>query len=93
MSLPFSGSETAIWERLIHPEKGDLPPEAARFFLNLSFEVEDLNHIHELTVKGQQNELTPEEAETLRNYRQVGLQIDLLQSKARLAIQRGSKPS
>ncbi|HEY5311248.1 MAG TPA: hypothetical protein VIK18_01970 [Pirellulales bacterium] len=88
MSLPLSGSETAIWERLIHPEKGDLPPEAARFFLNLSFEAEDLNHMHELAVKGQQDELTPEEAEALRNYRQVGLQIDLLQSKARLAIQR-----
>jgi hypothetical protein len=57
----------------------------------MSLGAEDLNHIHELTLKGQQDELTPDEAETLRNYRQVGLQIDLLQSKARLAIQRSSK--
>jgi hypothetical protein len=49
--------------------------------------------MHELAVKGQTGELTLEEAETLHNYRQVGLQIDLLRSKARLAIQRGPNPS
>jgi len=93
MSLPLSGSEAAIWERVNHPERGDLPHEAATFFLNLSFEPVDLNQMHELAIKGEQDELTPEEAEALRNYRQVGLQIDLLRSKARLAIQRSPKPS
>ena len=91
MAIPLSGSEIAIWERVIHPERGDLPHEAAQFFLNLSFEADDLNRLHELAVKGQNGELTPDEVETLRNYRQIGLQIDLLRSKARLVLQNGEK--
>ena len=87
MSLSTPASEIAIWERVIRPERGDLPPDAARFFLSLAFEPDDLGRIHELAVKNQDGTLTPEEAEALHNYRQVGLQIDLLRSKARLAMQ------
>lgn len=92
MASSFSGSEIAIWERVIHPERGDLPADAARFFLNLEFEAEDLQRMHELAVKGQAGELTADEAEVLRNYRQIGLQIDVLRSKARLAM-RDSRPA
>jgi hypothetical protein len=88
MSLD-SASEIAIWSRVIHPDRGDLPPEAARFFLNLAFEQNDLDRIHELLAKNQTGELSEAEAEVLRDYLQVGLQIDLLRSKARLAIQNG----
>ena len=51
---------------------------------------DDLNRLHELAVKGQNGDLTAEEAEALRNFRQVGLQIDLLRSKARLAIKQSA---
>lgn len=81
-----STSETAIWERVIQPERANLPPGAAQFFLSLSFGQDDLARIHELAAKNQQGTLSAEEAEALRNYRQIGLQIDLLRSKARLAI-------
>jgi hypothetical protein len=84
-------SETAIWERVIHPERGDLPREAALFFLNLAFDRNDLDRIHELTVKNQEGALAADELDALRNYRQVGLQLDLLRSKARLAI--GGNPA
>ena len=93
MSLSSEASEIAIWERVIHSEKGDLPPEAAQFFLNLSFEPRDLDRMHELAVKSQADELLPEEAEELRNYRQIGLQIDLLRSKARRALRNSSQAS
>jgi hypothetical protein len=86
MSLSSHSSETAIWERVIHPDRGDLPREAAMFFLNLAFEPSDLDRIHELAVKNQEGTIAADEAEALRNYRQVGLQLDLLRSKARLAI-------
>jgi hypothetical protein len=89
MSLD-SSSEIAIWERVIHPDRGDLPADAARFFLNLSFEQNDLDRIHELAAKNQAGALAGGEAEALRNYRQIGLQIDLLRSKARLTMQQGS---
>lgn len=85
-------SETAIWERVIHPERGDLPPEAARFFMQLTFEQSDLERMHDLADKGQAGELTVEEADSLRNFRQIGLQIDLLRSKARLALKNNPQP-
>jgi len=83
-----SSSESAIWDRVIHPDRGDLTPAAAEFFLNLSFDQDDLDRMHELAVKGQEGTLSTEESEALRNYRQIGLQIDLLRSKARLTIAR-----
>ncbi len=86
--LPFdSTSEIAIWQRVIHPERGDLPVEAAAYFLKLTFDQSDLDRMHELATKNQQSPLSADEAEALRNYRQIGLQIDLLRSKARQAIQ------
>jgi hypothetical protein len=84
-----SASETAIWERVIHSERGDLPVEAARFFLQLAFEEDDLDRMRCLAAKNQEGTLAPEETEALRNYRQIGLQIDLLRSKARHTIQHG----
>jgi hypothetical protein len=87
MSL-YSASEIAIWERVIHPDRGDLPLDAARFFLNLAFDQDDLERMHELALKNQEGTLATDEAEALRNYRQIGLQIDLLRSKARQVIQR-----
>ena len=90
MSLD-SSSEIAIWERVIHPDRGDLPADAARFFLGLSFDASDLERMHELVAKNQQSALDADEAEALRNYRQIGLAIDLLRSKARLTMQQSNK--
>jgi hypothetical protein len=81
-----STSETAIWERVIHPERDNLPPEAARYFLSLSFELGDLERMRELAEKNRRGTLDPDEREALRAYRQMGLQLDLLKSKARLAL-------
>lgn len=88
-TLPPS-SEIAIWERVLQPGEGNLPPAAAEFFLGLSLAENDLIRMHELAVKGQNADLTAEEAESLRNYRQVGLQLDLLRSKARQAMKKAT---
>jgi hypothetical protein len=79
-------SETAIWERVIHPERGNLPPEAAQYFLSLAFEPADIDRMQELAEKNRQGTLDSQEREALRAYRQMGLQLDLLKSKARLAL-------
>jgi uncharacterized protein YnzC (UPF0291/DUF896 family) len=60
--------------------------EAARFFLTLSFDQHDLERMDELVVRNQEGKLTPEEQDELRNYRQVGLQVDLLRAKAMLTL-------
>jgi hypothetical protein len=92
MSLDSSSfpTETAIWERVIRPDRGDLPADAARFFLNLSFDESDLDRMQQLAVKNQDGTLSPDEAAALHSYRQVALQIDLLRSKARLTMQQHS---
>ncbi len=46
--------------------------------------------MHELAVKNQAGTLDADEAEELRNYRQIGLQLDLLRSKARQAMPPGN---
>jgi hypothetical protein len=76
----------AIWTRLIRPERKDMAPEAARFFLELEFDQQDLDRMHELTVKNQEGELAASEIEELQNYRQIGLELDFLRAKARNAI-------
>jgi len=63
-----------------------MTPEAARFFLKLSFDQHDLDRMQELAVRNQEGKLTSDEQDELKNYRQVGLQLDLLRAKAMLTL-------
>ena len=83
----------AIWNRILRLEEDDMSPEAARFFLKLAFDQQDLDRMHALAVKNQAGKLTPEEQEELKNYRQVGLELDFLRAKARRAVQPPSQAS
>ena len=82
-----ANTPAAIWNRLIRPDEDDMSPEAARYFLKLAFDKEDIERMHELTVKNQAGGLSTGEAEELKNYRQIGLELDLLHAKARRARQ------
>ncbi len=64
-----------------------MPPEVARYFLDLAFDQQDADRMHALAVKNQEGELTPDEQDQLNAYRQIGLELDLLRAKARLAVQ------
>ncbi|WP_425617368.1 hypothetical protein NA78x_001042 [Anatilimnocola sp. NA78] len=86
MSMMSAASETAIWSRVIGAEPTSMPPEAARYFLSLEFEPADLQRMHDLAVRNQQGVLSADEIDELKNFRQIGLQIDLLRSKARLSL-------
>jgi uncharacterized protein YnzC (UPF0291/DUF896 family) len=88
MSLTESpATPAAIWNRLIRPDRDDMPPEAARYFLKLAFDQHDLDRMHELAVKNQAGELTADEGDELSAYRQIGHELDLLRAKARRAVQ------
>jgi hypothetical protein len=63
-----------------------MPPEAARFFLQLSFEPRDLERMHQLAVKHGEGKLTAAEQDELREYREAGLVLDLLRAKAKLSL-------
>lgn len=77
----------AIWTRLLRPDRNDMPPEAAHYFLQLAFDQQDLDRMHALAVKNQADDLTDAEREELGAYRQIGLELDLLRAKARRAVQ------
>ena len=86
MSMLAPASESAIWSRVIDADRGNLPLEVARYFLGLQFDQADLDRMHDLAVRNQSGELSADEEVELRNFRQVGLQLDLLRSKARLTL-------
>jgi hypothetical protein len=87
MQLNHTGNTPgAIWTRLLKPDHGDMTPEAARFFLELSFDQEDLDRMQDLAARNQEGKLSSDEQDELKNYRQVGLQLDLLRAKALLAL-------
>jgi hypothetical protein len=81
-------SEIAILSRVIRPDRGDLPPQAAEAILQFDFDTEDRARMHELAQKNQTAELTNEEQMALESYRHVGRLLDLMRSKARLSLSR-----
>jgi hypothetical protein len=78
----------SVLSRVIRPDRNDLPPGAARAILKLDFDPVDLARMHDLAVKNQEGGLTEEERADLADYRQAGLVLDLLKSKARLSLRR-----
>lgn len=86
MNATLIPSETAIWGRILRPETCDMPKDVAEFFLALHFPQQDLERMHMLTMKNQEGELSADEREELSKYREVGLQLDMLKSRARLSL-------
>jgi hypothetical protein len=81
-------SEAAIIARMIHPEKADLPSNAAQALLTIKFDQTDLDRMHQLAVKNQDDALTPAEKAELENYLRVSYFIDLMHAKARLSLKK-----
>jgi len=80
--------EAAILTRVIRPEKDDLPVEQAKALLRLRFEQSDLDRLHELVVKNQDDALTPAEKGELESYLRVSAFLDLMHAKARHSLRK-----
>jgi hypothetical protein len=78
--------DAIILSRLVKGNKVGLSPEAARALLQLEFGKEDRDRLHFLSVKAQEGSLLPDEQDEIESYRRVGYFLDLLRSKARLAL-------
>lgn len=79
-------TQTAIFGRLLAPERNDLVPEAARFILGLSFGGADVERMNELASKARDGALSSEELEELNEYRRAGDILALMQAKARRSL-------
>ena len=79
-------SDTAILSRLIRPDDDSLSAEAAEALLRIRFEQRDLDRIHDLMTRNQEDRLTPAERVELESYRRVSFLLDLMHSKARRSL-------
>ena len=80
--------DAAILARSIRPEDNSLPVAAAKALLNIRFDSNDLDHIHELVTKNQNDALTPAERADLESYLRVSSFLDLMHAKARRSLKK-----
>jgi hypothetical protein len=86
MSTAIEHSFAELRERTIQPDRADLTPDAARYFLQLHFDDADLARMNQLAATARAGSLSEEEQAELDNYMQLGWFLDLLKSKARLCL-------
>ena len=86
-------SEAAIFSRVVDRSLSHFTPETARSFLDLGFSEEDQARIHELAMRNQEETLSADEKEELRNYVKVGNLLAVFQSKARKYLKDHGSPS
>ena len=87
MSIGLESSEVAILDRVIQPDSGDWPREAAEAILAIGFNETDRERMTALLEKAKDGNLTGEESEALENYRHIGKLLELMKSRARRSLQ------
>ncbi len=80
--------DAVILDRVVKPERANLPPEVAHAFLQFEFDQKDRDRMHELAVKTQEGSLLADEHAELDSYRRIGYFLDLMQSKARKTLKK-----
>jgi hypothetical protein len=85
--LPHAG-DAAVLARLIRPNDDDLPAAEAKALLNIRFSKSDLDRIHKLVTKNQENTLSPDEKADLESYLRVSAFVDLMHAKARRSLKK-----
>lgn len=85
-----ANSWTDILSRVIEPDEADFSPEVARAFLKWKFPLADEQRVDELSLKAQEQSLSPEERAELEDYIRVADLVTILQSKSRLSLKKAS---
>jgi hypothetical protein len=81
--------EAGIIARNVHPEKHDVPDrDIARAMLRMSLDQSDLDRLHDLVVKNQDDALTPAEKTELESYLRISLMVDLMHAEALRALKK-----
>ena len=79
-------NEVTILARILGNEDGQLPKDLARYILKLGFSERDKARMHDLAVRNQNDELTPEEKEEMFAFGKAGDLLSILKSKARRTL-------
>ena len=81
-----SSLESAILNRIVEPQQGRWPPEAAQAVLSLALSPEDREKMNGLAQKSAAGKLTTDEELEIESYRQVCRLVDLLKARARVSL-------
>ena len=84
-------NEITILARVLGRTPGELSPELARHLLDLGFNDDEKNRMHDLAARNQQGGLSAAEKEELLAYANAGTLLSILKSKARRALRRAAK--
>ena len=79
-------TEAAILSRLVKPEQDDYSAAAAEALLRLHLPQQDIDRLHELAAKNQDDALTEPEKDELGSYLRVSSFLDLMHTKARRSL-------
>ena len=85
-----SADENGIIRRMLAAQANDLPAEAARFFLGLSFNDSDHRRIEALSARANEGELSAPERDELATYVLLSDFLTIMHSRARASM---GKPS
>lgn len=86
-------TEADILDKVVCPQVGDLHPEAARSFLQFTFDHATTQHIRQLLRKNNRGTISADERIVLEKYLRVGQFLDLLHAKAKASMRRnGAAP-
>jgi|SRR5271157_5670956 len=79
--------------RALEVKGGEVPPEGARFILDLGLREQDKKRMLDLLAKQQQGEMPDEEREELESYIQADNLLSIFKAKALLALKKaGQEP-
>jgi hypothetical protein len=79
-------NEVTILARILDNEGGQLPADLARYILDLKMSERDKARMHELAVRNQHDDLTPDEKEVMFAFGKAGTLLSILKSKARRTL-------
>ena len=84
---------TVIWRRILKPGRADLPPDLARYILEIDFTSHDVKRMARLSLRAEEGKLSRAERAELEEYLRVADTIALMQSKARRSLKRHGRAS
>lgn len=93
METVLDKNETAILSRVLASANGPLSPDAARAFLAFELPAADQSELRRLAALASDGTLSADDETDLENYRQVGRLLELMKSKARIALKQPADSS
>ncbi len=91
MPPTIASTEGVILSRVLRPEEGNLPPEAAHWLLRVDFDDVDRARIVALYEKAREGTLSEVEDAELEDYGDVGRMLEILRAKARATLAKSAQ--